>query len=192
VNTSHVAPLRLIPGGRVPDLHVSLTGGGDWVLEGGLTGRFTLLVFYRGLHCPLCARYLSELDTMLTQFDELQTNVVAVSMDTAERAQAAKAGWKLRRLKIGYGLDRLIATHWGLYLSQGNGKTAAGIEEPELFNEPALFLIKADATLYYSAVQTMPFARPGFGDLANAIGFVIHRNYPARGTFVLADGFKKP
>jgi len=63
------------------------------------------------------------------------------------------------------------------------GKTSIGIEEPPLFNEPGVFLVKPDGTLYYGAVQTMPFARPQFQDLLGAIDFAIAKDYPARGEY---------
>jgi hypothetical protein len=42
-------------------------------------------------------------------------------------------------------------------------------------------LAGADGTLYFASVQTMPFARPAFGDILGALDFVIAKNYPARG-----------
>ena len=76
-----------------------------------------------------------------------------------------------------------MARDWGLYLSKGIGKTSVGIEEPAVFAEPGLFLVRPDGTLYYGAVQTMPFARPGFADLMMAIDYAIGKNYPARGEY---------
>jgi hypothetical protein len=78
-------------------------------------------------------------------------------------------------------LKCLSAREWGLYLSSGRGKTSAGVEEPSLFVEPGIFVIRPDQTLYFATVQTMPFARPSFGDLLKAIDFVIANDYPARG-----------
>ncbi|MFN7087813.1 MAG: AhpC/TSA family protein, partial [Burkholderiales bacterium] len=63
----------------------------------------------------------------------------------------------------------------------GRGKTSMGIEEPALFSEPGVFLVRPDRTLYWAAVQTMPFARPHFRDMLAAIDFVIKNDYPARG-----------
>lgn len=76
------------------------------------------------------------------------------------------------------------AREWGLYLSEGRGKTSAGVEEPVLFSEPAIYLIRPDGTLYFGSVQTMPFARPHFEDILTAIDFVMKRDYPARGEVV--------
>jgi hypothetical protein len=55
------------------------------------------------------------------------------------------------------------------------------MEEPALFNEPGIFLVRPDGTLYFAAVQTMPFARPHFADILGALDFVIAKNYPALG-----------
>ena len=49
------------------------------------------------------------------------------------------------------------------------------------FSEPGVFLVRADGTLYWSAIQTMPFARPHFRELLSAVDVVISKDYPARG-----------
>lgn len=86
-----------------------------------------------------------------------------------------------KSLWFGYGLPLPVARHWGLYISAGRGKTSIGIEEPALFSEPGVFLVRADGTLYYGSVQTMPFARPHFSELLKAIDVATASNYPARG-----------
>ena len=49
-------------------------------------------------------------------------------------------------------------------------------------DRPLLLLLRrADGTLYWSAIQTMPFARPHFRELLGAVDFVISKDYPARG-----------
>jgi len=45
----------------------------------------------------------------------------------------------------------------------------------------ASILIRPDGTLYFGTVQTMPFARPHFNEMLQAIDFVLKNNYPARG-----------
>ena len=76
-----------------------------------------------------------------------------------------------------------VARQWGLYVSTSRGKTSIGIEEPALFSEPAVYLVRPDGTLYYGAVQTMPFARPHFDELIGALDFAIKNDYPARGEY---------
>ena len=45
------------------------------------------MCFYRGLHCPICANYLIELEKQVKAFAKRGTGVVAISSDTQERAQ---------------------------------------------------------------------------------------------------------
>ena len=56
---------------------------------------------------------------------------------------------------------------------------------PELvvptINEPGVFLVRPDRTLYWASVQSMPFARPHFREIVAALDFVIAKDYPARG-----------
>jgi peroxiredoxin len=175
---------RLIPRRPVPALEIATLDGGTWRLADQRPEHFTLVVFYRGLHCPICSAYLGDLDRKLDAFKERGVEVIAISSDTAERARQSKDKWQLQHLTIGYGLDLDVARAWGLYISSSRGMTSAGVEEPRLFNEPGLFVIRPDGTLYFASVQTMPFARPGFGDILKAIDFVIAKDYPARGEVV--------
>ncbi len=70
------------------------------------------------------------------------------------------------------------AREWGLYVSTSRGMTSAGVDEPPLFAEPGLFLVKPDGTLYWGSVSTMPFARPHFADIGGAIDFAVARTTP--------------
>jgi peroxiredoxin len=140
-----------------------------------------MIVFYRGLHCPVCRTYVGELDRLLPEFRARDVDVVAVSSDGEERARKARDDWGLKGLTIGYGLDLGVARQWGLYVSSSRGKTSIGIDEPERFSEPGVFLVRPDGTLYWANVQTMPFARPHFRDILAGLDFVIKNDYPARG-----------
>lgn len=170
---SDITPL--MPRRPVPELSLPLAGGGTWSLEANKGDAFTLLIFYRGLHCPICKRYLGQLQSLLPEFAARGVSVVAVSSDDQERAEKAKADWGLADLSIAYGLDLAQARKWGLYISAGRN------QEPALFSEPGLFLVRPDGTLYFASVQTMPFARPPLGDLPGALDYVIKTDYPARG-----------
>lgn len=173
----------LMPRHPVPALNVALSGGGHFVLGAAPGERFDLVVFYRGLHCPICAKYLLELERLVPEFAKRGVQVLALSSDNAERAQAMADKVKATEMKIGYGLSLNSARQWGLYISAGRGKTSIGIEEPALFSEPGVFLVRPDGTLYYGAVQSMPFARPPFQDLLGALDFAIANDYPARGEY---------
>ena len=175
------APTPLFPRQAVPELAAPTVGGGTWRLADQSPENFTMVVFYRGLHCPICSNYLRDLDRKLEAFAKLGVAVVAISSDEESRATQTKADWGLEHVTLGYGLDLDAARQWGLFISSGRGKTSIGIEEPALFSEPALYLVRADGTLYFGSVQTMPFARPNFGEILKAVEFVLDKDYPARG-----------
>ncbi len=168
---------RLTPRSPAPSLDLPLTGGGRFVLSEQTPQAFTLVVFYRGLHCPKCKDQLQELDSMLDRFAEVGvTSVVAVSGDTEERAQKTMAEWELRTVPVAYGLTEPQMREWDLYVSKG-----VKDPEPDVFPEPALFLVGADGAVYSAHVQSMPFARPHFSDLVNGLGWIRENDYPARG-----------
>jgi peroxiredoxin len=173
----------LLPRQAVPALRVPTLAHGDFVLADDAPARFTLLVFYRGLHCPICLKYLLELGRLLPEFDRRGVKVVALSSDVRERAQAMADKLEAPDLRLGYGMPLAEARAWGLYISSSRGKTSIGIEEPALFSEPGVFIVRPDGTLYYGAVQTMPFARPHFDELLGAIDFAVAKDYPARGEY---------
>jgi peroxiredoxin len=173
----------LMPRFPVPALNLALTTGERYVLGAQPGEKFDLLVFYRGLHCPICAKYLMELERLAPEFASRGVQVVAISSDTEERGKTMADKVKASGVKFAYGLSLRSAREWGLYISTSRGTTSIGIEEPELFSEPGVFIVRPDGTLYYGAVQTMPFARPPFQDLLGAIDFAVAKDYPARGEY---------
>jgi peroxiredoxin len=178
-----MSTLALTPRQPVPALNIPLVGGDRFVLGAAPGDTFDLIVFYRGLHCPICAKYLMELERLMPEFEKRGVNVIAVSSDSAERAEAMAEKIKAVQLKVGYAISLQSARQWGLYISASRGQTSIGIDEPALFSEPAVFIVRPDGTLYYGSTQTMPFARPQFQDLLAAIDFAVAKNYPARGEY---------
>lgn len=174
----------LYPRQQTPDLKVDLVGGGAFDLSEETPDNFTMIVFYRGLHCPICSMYLGDLHKRLQDFADRGVTVVAISSDSEERAIEAKEKWALPNLRVGYGLSLEDARAWGLYISAGRGTTSSGHEEPALFAEPALYLVRPNGELYFGTVQTMPFARPSFGDITKALDFVLAKDYPGRGEVI--------
>jgi len=174
----------LMPRQPVPALAVPTVGGERWHLDAQQPENFTLVVFYRGYHCPICKNYLTELNRLAEEFAAKGISVLALSSDSAERAAAAKDEWQLGNITLGYGLNAEQIKDWGLYTSAGKGKTSIGVDEPALFSEPALYLVRPDGTLYWGNVSTMPFARPHFKEMLGALGFVVKNDYPAGGEVI--------
>lgn len=173
----------LMPRQKTPDLSIELVTGGTFDLASETTERGTVICFYRGLHCPICAKYLTELEKLAPEFAKRGVGTIAISSDEAERGKAMAEKIAAKELRVGYGLSLAKAREWGLFISTSRGKTSIGIEEPALFSEPGLFMVAPDQTLYYASVQTMPFVRPHFSELLAALDFAIEKNYPARGEY---------
>jgi peroxiredoxin len=171
----------LKPRQAVPPLEVATLDGKPWQLAEQRPDAFTMAVFYRGLHCPVCASYVKRLADIQSEFGERGVEVIALSTDDRARAERARDEWQLGGLRIGYGLTIEQARAWGLYISNSRGVTSVGIEEPRQFNEPGLFLIRPDGTLYMAAVQSVPFARPQLDEVLKALDFIKARDYPPRG-----------
>jgi peroxiredoxin len=170
-------PSRIVkPRTKAPELSVPTLEGREWVLGEHAPERFTLAVFYRGLHCPVCRKQLLELDRKLDEFERRGVEVIAVSGDTLERARQSRTEWHLERLTIGCEMPVEDMRRWGLFVSR-----AIKADEPECFGEPAVFLIEPDGTIFFEAINSAPFARPPVDGLLQAIDFVVENDYPARG-----------
>ena len=138
-----------------PDLMVPLLRGGSYRLSEQRPRLFTMVVFFRGLHCPVCGAQLSELERRLGELEERGIDVIAVSGETLERTTQLAQEWKLERLNLAYGLTEEQMRVWGLFISRGINEY-----ESALFNEPGLFLISPDNTVYYEFLS-MPVGVPG-------------------------------
>lgn len=173
----------LTPRQKTPTLAVDTLSHGRFDLDAEQTERGVVVCFYRGLHCPICATYLKELEKQTPAFAERGVSTIAISADGQERAQAMAEKIGAQTLRFGYDLPLAKAREWGLYISTSRGTTSIGIEEPALFSEPGLFLVQPDRSLYYMSVQSMPFVRPHFSELVGALDFAIKNSYPARGEY---------
>lgn len=167
---------RLIPDMPAPALSLPLAGGGTWDLADEKPKCLTMIVVYRGYHCPICKDYLGRLEKLLPAFESAGASVVAVSMDCEERAAKAKKEWGLEKLRVAYAMSESKAGEWGLYLSE-----AIRPGEADIFPEPGLFWIRPDGRLYLIDIATMPFARPDLELLVKRVPR-INDGYPARGT----------
>ena len=146
-----------------PEMAFPLLDGGTWTLSERKPESLTMVVAYRGVHCPMCRNYLQELNGKMGEFKQRGVDSVAVSGDGKKRAEMARKDWELSSVPIAYGLSMEKARELELPISTSRGKTSIGIEEPEKFSEPGLFLVKPD------------------DQLLKAIDFIKEKDYPARG-----------
>lgn len=174
----------LIPREKAPELIVETLKHGVFNLAVEKPKRLTLISFYRGLHCPICANYLTDLERLTPEFARRGVETIAISSDDETRARQMEQKIGAKSLRVGYGLRLGKAREWGLYISASRGKSSIGVHEPTLFSEPGVFLIKPNQTIYYLSVQSMPFGRPNFDEMVKTLDFVIKNDYPPRGEYV--------
>lgn len=174
-------PELINPRSRVPELDVPLVGGGQFDLHNDSSPeKFTIVVAYRGLHCPKCRDQLQAIEPIASNLKSKGYNLIAVSMDGQERAEKAAKHWDLKDLPVGYDMGLLSAKEWGLFISDQR----EGSDEPKLFSEPGLFVVKPDGSLYAEYIQNTPFGRPPLDDIISGLEFVVKHDYPVRGTSV--------
>tara|TARA_B110000908_G_scaffold108592_1_gene127531 strand:+ start:1066 stop:1590 length:525 start_codon:yes stop_codon:yes gene_type:complete len=165
-------------GSIFPKTDADQLGGGSITL-GAPRGShdWQLVVVYRGLRCPLCKNYLAKLQELEARYNELGVDVIAVSGDPIEKAQAF-VDEKDLSIAIGYGLSVAQMQSLGLYIS--NPRSAAETDRP--FPEPGLFVVNGEGAIQIVDVSNAPFARPDLQCIANGIKFIRGNDYPIRGT----------
>ena len=164
------------PREKAPSLEINLVNNTKWSLENQTPKNFTLIVFYRGKHCPVCKIQLEELQQKLGDFEERGVNLIAISANTEKVSKETYKEWNVENLPIGYGFTIEEARKWGLFISNGISD-----KEPDVFTEPGLFLIDREGKVYWESIQSMPFGRPAFKDVLNGIDYILKEGYPARG-----------
>lgn len=163
-----------------PAMIVPRLGGGTMVLGQPENGHdWQMIVVYRGKHCPMCTSYLKELNTHLADFNALGVDVVAVSADPVEKAQA-QIDLVSPGFAVGYDLSVDLMRNLGVYVS--NPRSPEETDRP--FSEPGLFVVNADGNLQLTDISNAPFVRPELTKLLGGIRFLRNpqNNYPIRGT----------
>ncbi|MGR3661237.1 MAG: redoxin domain-containing protein [Paracoccaceae bacterium] len=152
------------------------TGGGA-VAVGGVRENWTLLVVYRGKHCPRCKKYLNILNGMRDQWRNAGFDIVVVSADTKEKAEAdlEEFGWGF---DLAYGLLEGQMSTLGLYVTEPMSPS----ETDRRFAEPGTFVIRPDGSLLLIAISNGPSARPELGELLDGMVFTKENDRPPRGT----------
>ena len=166
-----------VAGAPMPVLTLPRVGGGE-VAIGSASG-WQIVFVYRGKHCPLCRRYLGELKAQLEPFRALGLEVVAVSADTREKAEAevGEEGWTF---PVGYDLTMEQMRRLGVYISEPRSP----LETDRPFAEPGLFVVNPDHRMQIIDVSNAPASRPALAILLLGLQFTMKNDLPVRGTMV--------
>ena len=140
-----------------------------------------LIAVYRGRHCPMCTRFLNNLQEYVKTFRELKVDLIAVSADSA-----AQASEHLERLNVEFsichGLSLEQMQQLGVYIS--SPKSPQETDHP--FAEPALFLVDDEGLVRLVDIANSPFLRPDLELVVRGLRFARNpeNHSPIRGTFV--------
>lgn len=155
--------------GRVRDLSKP-TGDSDWMM----------VVVYRGRHCPMCTRYLNELDPYVDKLREIGVDVAAVSADSAEQLASHRDELEVENVPLFHSLSDAQMQQLGLYISDPRSPK----ETDHAFAEPGLFVINEHGTLQVVDISNNPFVRPTLKTLVSGLKWIRdpENHYPIRGT----------
>ena len=169
---------KLTPDTQAPTLNLPLVGGGTFDLASQKPDNFTMVVFYRGHHCPVCKSYLQKLDGLMAQYKDAGFSVVAASMNDAALAATTVQEWELKNVPVAHDLTVDDSNKWGLWISKAFKEA-----EADIFCEPGLYWVRPDGRIYLIDISNMPWARPDLEFLLSKVPFAVDGGYPARGTF---------
>ena len=167
----------LAAGSAFPRIEIDALGGGTLTLGVPQGGRdWHMVVIYRGLHCPLCKKYLAQLNEMRGQFHEQGVDVVVASGDPEEKARAMAEEFA-PDLTMGFGLGIAQMQDLGLYISDPRSPQ----ETDRPFAEPGLFVVNGAGDIQMLDTSNAPFLRPDLEKVLSGITFIRANDYPIRG-----------
>jgi len=143
---------------------------------GAASGKWQLLIVYRGKHCGRCKQYLNVLEGMQQEWIKAGFEIQTVSADPIDKAKAdvAEFGWTF---PVACGLAEADMHQLGLYVSD----PLTPDETDRRFAEPAVFCLRPDGTVQIAAISNGPSARPDLAALLDGMIFTIEHDKPARG-----------
>ncbi len=175
-----VTSVKLKAGEAFPNLEVTRLDGSRVTLgkpEGNATWQAVFV--YRGKHCPLCTKYLNELESYKQAFAEIGVDILAISGDSKTQLEAHLEKLDIS-FPIAYGLTEEQMKTLGLYISLPRSEQ----ETDHNFAEPGLFVVNELGNLHVVDISNNPFVRPELGALSNGLAWIRtpDNNYPIRGT----------
>lgn len=139
---------------------------------------WTMVVIYRGTHCPICLKYLNAITEFKDRLKSLNIDLIAASADTAKQLDAMKE----KGLEVNFPILTELAISdmktLGLYLSDPMDES----ETDHVFPEPALFIVNEEGKVVMIDIANAPFIRPDLEQLVSGLEFALEKNYPIRGT----------
>lgn len=173
---------KLQAGAIFPKITLSKLGGGSVELGKPSEGHdWKLVVIYRGAHCPICTRYLGEINELMPELSKLGIDVVAASADPEDRANEQIQ--KVNPLfPVGYDLSVAQMQKLSLYMS--GPRPGTSVDRP--FAEPGLFVVNEKGEVQIMDTSNVPFARPDLKSLMRGLNYIknLEGGYALSGAYV--------
>ncbi|MEM0514678.1 redoxin domain-containing protein [Pseudoalteromonas sp. YIC-827] len=170
---------KLHPGSGFPTMSATLLDGKQVTLgKPANEADWQLVVVYRGRHCPLCTRYLNNLEQFKDELLNTGVDIIAVSGDSKAQLQDHLVQLDVS-FPLAYGLTLEQMEELGVYISDPRSPQ----ETDHSFAEPALFVINAEGKIQVVDISNNPFVRPELSALVSGLKWIRdpQNNYPIRG-----------
>ena len=117
----------------------------------------TVILFYRGHFWGICQKQLVELQYSLSEFQEENTSLIAISKDTFEQAQLVKLITQAEYMILP-DPEANVLKEYGVFDLLGDGVAA-----------PSVFIINPDMTIYWSYISKDIRDRPTTDEILQKI-----------------------
>ncbi len=172
---------KLHPGDDFPVIEAKLLSGETLNLAKPQHGLdWKMVVVYRGQHCPLCTRYLNELEQLKNALAQTGVDLIAISGDSKAQLQNHMENLNVT-FPIAYGLSVEQMNELGVYISNPRSKE----ETDHPFAEPGLFVVNNEGKVHVVDISNNPFVRPDLKSLISGLEWIRNpvNNYPIRGMY---------
>lgn len=169
----------LHPGTPFPELEATdLAGNLQDIGKPSENAEWRVVVVYRGKHCPMCTKYLNQLEDYVQKLAATGIEVVAVSADSRQQLLD-----HLEKLNISYPIYHGLTLEQMKVLGVRISSPRTETETDHPYAEPGLFVVNENLDLHIVDISNNPFVRPDMETLANGLAWIKENNYPTRGTW---------
>ena len=169
---------KLTSGGAMPAITLPLVCGDEATLgQTSASNVWQIIIIYRGIHCPICQKYLKRLEELREGFTKASAEILAVSGDPLEKAREMVEKHDLK-FPVAYDLSIQQMTQLGLYISEPRSPQ----ETDRPFAEPATFALNKKGKIQLIELSNTPFNRADLSELLETLEWIDENDYPIRGT----------
>lgn len=160
-SAEEICPIKV--GEQVPEVFVKSPDGDQVNLKEYISGRNTVLIFYRGGWCPFCNLQLSNLNKIDNELVEIGYKLVAISIDKPEKLKESLENHNLNYTllsdskadaSIAFGLAFKVEDKYNKMLKSHNMdiEEASG-ENHHILPVPAVYLVDSNGVIQFDYVN---------------------------------------